>query len=482
MPLLAALLACATASATTTLTSTLVISGESGSVYSDYAISTTSGPCVTISNSTNVTIQRSAIGPCGDDNTTNDSAGIEITGSSVNIYDSYIHVNNKSSTCSNSHDGIDISYNRLPVYIQGNVIAYSENSISLWDASYVSIIGNFILNPRGSTACPNADNLPGHSIQAWADENTPNTNIVVSGNYLLNSADTGTYTFASNVSDSINFGVTNGITANNNYIVGGNYANGCGLIADYKSSNVGFSGNIISQPYNCGIGLTGSGAYTVSNNKILNLTPSGSSAAGISISGGLCPVNITGNVASSFQGAGPDTSAWNQAFWSSGSCLTPTISGNIFDTGCTLPNCQAYAQLHPMASTNPSPLIPPRPYACTATSPYSTQTSSPACAGTSDTTAPSVPAGLTATLVASSEVDLSWTASTDNVAVARYEVYRNGVTIGTGQLSAATTFKDLSATPNKSYTYQVRAIDTSNNASALSAGLTVRTTKGGRNR
>ena len=39
-----------------------------------------------------------------------------------------------------------------------------------------------------------------------------------------------------------------------------------------------------------------------------------------------------------------------------------------------------------------------------------------------DTAAPSIPTGLTATAISSSQINLSWTASTDNVAVTGYQV------------------------------------------------------------
>ena len=44
----------------------------------------------------------------------------------------------------------------------------------------------------------------------------------------------------------------------------------------------------------------------------------------------------------------------------------------------------------------------------------------------SDTSAPSVPAGLTASAVSSIQINLSWTASMDDVGVAGYYIYRNG--------------------------------------------------------
>lgn len=92
--------------------------------------------------------------------------------------------------------------------------------------------------------------------------------------------------------------------------------------------------------------------------------------------------------------------------------------------------------------------------------------------GTPDTTAPSVPTGLNGSGTSTSQISLSWTASTDNVAVTGYKVFRNGVQVGT---SATASFQDSSLTVNTSYSYTVSAYDAANNNSAQSAGVDVST-------
>ncbi|GAA2354799.1 hypothetical protein Cme02nite_48100 [Catellatospora methionotrophica] len=98
--------------------------------------------------------------------------------------------------------------------------------------------------------------------------------------------------------------------------------------------------------------------------------------------------------------------------------------------------------------------------------------------GTTDTQAPSVPGGLTVTGTTSSTVSLSWTASTDNVAVTGYDVYR-----GTAKVNAnpvvGTTYTDAGLTASTAYTYTVRARDAAGNVSAASASATGTTTGGG---
>jgi chitodextrinase len=94
-------------------------------------------------------------------------------------------------------------------------------------------------------------------------------------------------------------------------------------------------------------------------------------------------------------------------------------------------------------------------------------------APTSDTIAPTTPAGLSASAVSSSQINLAWTASTDNVAVTGYRVYRGGVPLTT--LGAVTTLQDTGLSPSTAYSYTVQAIDAAGNASAQSAAASAST-------
>jgi phosphodiesterase/alkaline phosphatase D-like protein len=87
---------------------------------------------------------------------------------------------------------------------------------------------------------------------------------------------------------------------------------------------------------------------------------------------------------------------------------------------------------------------------------------------------PSAPANLVATAVSGTEIDLSWTASTDNIAVTGYHIDRCQ---GTGcssfaEIAApgglATAFADTSVAAGTSYSYRVRAIDAAANFSPYS--------------
>jgi fibronectin type 3 domain-containing protein len=87
---------------------------------------------------------------------------------------------------------------------------------------------------------------------------------------------------------------------------------------------------------------------------------------------------------------------------------------------------------------------------------------------TPDWTPPTVPAGLTATLISNGEIDLAWNASTDNVGVAGYTVYRNGAAIAT---TAGTTlsYANTGLGHGFAYTYTVDAFDAAGTHSAQSA-------------
>lgn len=87
-----------------------------------------------------------------------------------------------------------------------------------------------------------------------------------------------------------------------------------------------------------------------------------------------------------------------------------------------------------------------------------------------DTEAPSVPSGLTVTNTTTYSIDLSWTASTDNIGVSSYDVYVDG------NLEASTSNVNYTITglsSNITYDLTVSARDIADNVSPQSAPLTV---------
>jgi chitodextrinase len=104
--------------------------------------------------------------------------------------------------------------------------------------------------------------------------------------------------------------------------------------------------------------------------------------------------------------------------------------------------------------------------------------SSVGCAGggsgnsTNDTTPPTAPAGLTASAASSTQINLSWTASTDNVGVTGYRVERcqGGGCSNFAQIATptGTTFNDSGLLASTAYSYRVRATDAAGNLSSYS--------------
>ena len=87
-------------------------------------------------------------------------------------------------------------------------------------------------------------------------------------------------------------------------------------------------------------------------------------------------------------------------------------------------------------------------------------------------TPPSTPSGLSATPVSSSQINLSWNASIDNLGVSGYQVFRNGTQIGT---TAALSLSDTGLAASTTYTYIVAAFDAAGNVSAPSAPVSATT-------
>ena len=104
-------------------------------------------------------------------------------------------------------------------------------------------------------------------------------------------------------------------------------------------------------------------------------------------------------------------------------------------------------------------------------------------ATSTDTTPPSAPTNLTATAASSSQINLAWTASTDNVGVTGYKVERcSGSSCANFVQIAAptgTTFNDTGLTASTSYSYRVRANDAAGNNSSYSNTATTSTSAAG---
>lgn len=396
----------------TTLTSTLVLtSANNGQTFTNYSISTTSGPCVTITGATNVTIQQSNIGPCGTNNSSDDSTGIEVIGGSgENIFDNYIHVENLSSDGGDNHEGVLIN-GANDVTVQGNVLAFNETNVEINGGTSTGdvINGNFMLNPMGPF--PRGQQFQsGNGTSSLTVENnrtlsceqsacaTHSSGTGVSCLLCSNSTLSGdAFPYYAVQEDAINIYGTATSTITDNWVEGGDSPSGQGiLIDDGSGGTINITGNVLKDYGHGCVGPYGGGTITISNNKCESLTyidqyQNGmyfynpySSTGAITISDNVVST-LFGNSSGTFDsGCNPATTScyFNSFGGGTSGSLTLTIgSGNNYDNLYPAPigggSGSAYEALNPIASTDPPPLIPPEPENCVANSPYS-QLSTPA--------------------------------------------------------------------------------------------------------
>ena len=95
----------------------------------------------------------------------------------------------------------------------------------------------------------------------------------------------------------------------------------------------------------------------------------------------------------------------------------------------------------------------------------------------SDSIAPSTPTGLAATAVSTSQINLTWGASSDsdnvtNGGIQGYRIFRNGSYLG---FVTTTSTSDTGLASDTEYKYTVQAMDGSGNKSALSTEVAATT-------
>ncbi len=251
------------------------------------------------------------------------------------------------------------------VTIRGNVIAYGESNVeALENATDLTVVGNFLLNPRGP--------FPrGQNVQVWGA-----TGVLTRDNYTLSSRNTKRFLYPDDQEDSINFGEGSNFVAEGNYVTGGQSPSGCGLLADDGADEVRLVANRVVDSGECGIGVASGTDQVVEANRVINRNPvrgGGNTAIYVwnqykRVPCG--PVTVSNNVATEVRRGGVQS-----GFWNAGGCDPVMLHRNTW-------NEAAERLLTPVREKLPPPLIPPRPRDCVIESPYSTQTRWPACAPT----------------------------------------------------------------------------------------------------
>lgn len=377
-----------------------------GSVIENVHVTTTAGPCVTITNASNITIHNSELGPCGsaDTNSLSNEQAVSISGGAgIRILDSYLHAEapgivHKTAKQVNYDVGDNILCNgSTGLLIQGNVISWGEANILL-HCSGTQIIGNFLLNPIASFNLFNR----GANISIWDGS----SGVTADRNYLIADNDTTNHKYSAFNGDQINMASgsvqTDAATITNNYIYGGTVISSCGINADggfaqtNPSATSTWTGNTVISAGFCGISIEGGYNYVVSNNKIFNqygLIQTANDNHGIQIfqcyggNGSACntgQIIPCGNIAlaGNTSYANSQNGSVSGFYLGTPACtnVTGTINGangNLYDSAA---GGAAFNALNPPASKLPPPAIPPVPFSCVVkNSPFANNVAFPGC-------------------------------------------------------------------------------------------------------
>lgn len=195
--------------------------------------------------------------------------------------------------------------------------------------------------------------------------------------------------------------------------------------------------------------------------------PSGGDTQAPTAPSGLAASNTTVSATTLTWNASTDNIGVTQYQIRRDNVLTGTVAGNILTynaTGLTMSTTYSFNVVALDAANNVSQAS------------NTVQVTTPA--GGGDTEPPSTPSNLTAANVASTSLTLNWAASTDNIGVTNYEIYRNNNLFGqTG--NAGNTYNVAGLTSSTAYNFYVIARDAAGNNSNQSNTLNVTTAASG---
>ncbi|HEX2784516.1 MAG TPA: DUF4038 domain-containing protein [Ilumatobacteraceae bacterium] len=251
-------------------------------------------------------------------------------------------------------------------------------------------------------------------------------------------------------------------TSNNELVFGAGMTTGT-----FSGAGSGFTTRVITSPdadivFDKSVSATGS--YNVSARQtgswVLQMATFRSTAAAADTTAPTAPTNLTATAVSPTQinlawtASADDAGVVGYQIYRDGTQVATTSATSYQSTGLSAGTTYSYQVAAYDAAGNVS---------ARSNSAGATTTASP------DTTAPAVPTGLTATAASTSQINLSWSASTDNVGVTGYKVFRGGTQIAT---STTTSFQDTGLTSGTAYSYTIAASDAAGNNSAQSTSAT----------
>ena len=158
----------------------------------------------------------------------------------------------------------------------------------------------------------------------------------------------------------------------------------------------------------------------------------------------------------------PGTTASTYGTINSGGCPFPGTSNKTSFTDNTTPNMKSWA-----GANTSKPITNISENSTTKTVSFAFMGG-----GSTDTQAPTAPGSLSSSNISQTSVTLSWTASTDNVGVTGYDIYRNNALLTS---TTGTSYNVTGLTASTTYSFYVKAKDAAGNISAASNTINVTT-------
>jgi Right handed beta helix region len=298
-------------------TKPLVIENRDGAVLEGLRIASTTGDCITIHESRNVTIRNSQIGPCR-------GRGIFVDGgSNISIVGNSIQTEFKPEKCCDQGGGI-FARSTNDLVVDQNKVAYSETNIQLMAVDGARISNNSLANPLGPF--PRGQQI---QVASWPPL-PPSNDVLIEGNTMLATTD-ALFKYPENQEDAVSLFLADNVTVKDNMIQGGSSASGCGIIADYGSNHSIIEGNRVYNTGQCGIGIASGRDHVVDKNYVL-LTTSVNDGGNTAIytwkqyEADCGNIRITNNIATFIR-----TGGQHSAFWDGGGCEPVELSDNVWN-------------------------------------------------------------------------------------------------------------------------------------------------------
>lgn len=190
----------------------------------------------------------------------------------------------------------------------------------------------------------------------------------------------------------------------------------------------------------------------------INITESGADTQAPTAPSNLASSNVTEtSFTLSWNASTDNVGVTGYDIYQNGSYLLSTTGTSYNVTGLTASTSYSYYVKAKDAAGNIS----------SASSSLNVTTATPA-----DTEAPSTPSALASSNITESSVALSWNASTDNVGVTGYDIYKNGSYLAN---TSSTSFTVTGLSASTTYSFYVKAKDAAGNISSASSSLNVTT-------